>query len=50
MSAEAKAEKAKKELFKDALELVMRVDEGKARELKERWEKEFGPFERNYLS
>jgi hypothetical protein len=26
----------------------MRIDEGKARELKGRWERDFGPFEQNY--
>lgn len=42
MSAEARAEKVKRELFREALSLVGRVDAGKANELKGRWEREFG--------
>jgi len=42
MSAEARAEKVKRESFRDAISLIGTMDAGKASELKGRWERECG--------
>jgi hypothetical protein len=48
MSAEARAEKRKRELFKEALFLAGSMDAEEAVELRQKWEREFGSLQQGH--